>query len=78
MLSWVIATAGAGGPLAPARRHAAATYRNRAARRAEALQGLLPSVLVCLVGAVAGLIYVTAVFTPVVALWRELALPGSD
>jgi type II secretory pathway component PulF len=78
MLSWVIATAGARGPLAPALRHAAATYRNRAARRAEALQALLPSVLLCAVGAEAGIIYVGAVFTPVIALWRDLALPMSD
>jgi type II secretory pathway component PulF len=78
MLSWVIATAGARGPLAPALRHAAATYRNRAARRAETLQALLPSILVCAVGTVAGIFYVAAVFTPVVALWRELAAPLSD
>lgn len=78
MLSWVIATSGAMGPLGPALRHSAATYRSRAARKAEMLQALLPSVLLCAVGAVAGIIYVMAVFTPVVALWRELALPGSD
>ncbi len=78
MLAWVIATSGARGPLAPALRHAAATYRSCASRRAEALQAVLPSVLLCAVGAVAGVVYILAVFTPVIALWRELALPGSD
>jgi general secretion pathway protein F len=78
MLAWVIATAGARGPLVPALRHAAATYRSRAARRAETLQSVLPSMLLIAVGLVAGFVYITVVFSPVVALWRELAMPGSD
>jgi general secretion pathway protein F len=78
MLAWVIATAGAGGPLVPALRHAAATYRSRAARRAETLQAVLPSVLLACVGLVAGFVYMLVVFSPVITLWRELAIPGSD
>ena len=79
MLCWVIATSG---PMRAARAGAAARRRDLSELaprgRPRRSRPLLPSVLLCTVGAVAGVIYVVAVFTPVVALWRELALPGSD
>jgi type II secretory pathway component PulF len=78
MLAWVIATAGARGPLAPALRHAAATYRARAARKAESLQAILPSVVLLVVGTAAGAIYALSVFKPVITLWYQLAIPVSD
>jgi type II secretory pathway component PulF len=78
MLAWVVATAGARGPLAPALRHAAATYRARAARKAETLQAILPSVVLVIVGMSAGAVYALSVFKPVITLWYQLAIPVSD
>ncbi|HEY2155930.1 MAG TPA: type II secretion system F family protein [Isosphaeraceae bacterium] len=78
MLAWVIATAGARGPLAPALRHAAATYRARAARKAETLQAILPSAVLVVVGIAAGSAYALSVFKPVITLWYQLAMPVSD
>lgn len=78
MLGWTIATAGAGGPLAPALRQAAASYRGRAERKAETLRAVLPAVLVGTVGLVAVALYATVVFGPLITFWRELAMPTSD
>jgi type II secretory pathway component PulF len=78
MLAWVLATTAARGPLASALRHTAATYRRRAARRAEAMLTLLPTILICVVGFSAAAVYAASVFQPVITLWFDLATPGSD
>ncbi len=78
MLAWVIATSGARGPLAPALRHAAATYRARAARKAEALQAILPSICLVVVGTGACAVYAVSVFKPLIMLWYQLAVPISE
>jgi general secretion pathway protein F len=78
MLAWVIATSGARGPLAPALRHAAATYRARAARKAESLQAILPSAMILIVGTGVCAVYALSVFKPLITLWYQLAVPVSD
>lgn len=78
MLAWVLAGAGGGGPLAPALRHAAETYRVRARRRAEAIQAVLPTLLICVVGALAAALYTLAVFGPITALWYDLSIPVNE
>ncbi len=78
MLAWIIASAGAREPLAPALRHAAATYRARAARKAETLQAILPSAVLLVVGTLAGAVYALSVFKPLITLWYQLAVPLSD
>jgi type II secretory pathway component PulF len=78
MLAWVLSTTSARGPLASALRHTAATYRRRAARKAEALLTILPTILLCVVGFTAAAIYAASVFQPVIMLWFDLAVLGSD
>ncbi len=78
MLAWVLATSGAGGALAPALRHAAGTYRLRSTRKAEVIQAALPSLVLCLVGAVAAMALIVAVLQPVASLWHGLSGPMPD
>lgn len=78
MLAWILATSSARGSLAPALRHAAEGYRRRAARRAEALRGALPTALVFLLGATTVIAYTALIFHPVVVLWQGLAAPGQE
>jgi general secretion pathway protein F len=75
MLTWVLATAESIGSLSPALKHAAITYRARAARQAEMLQSVLPAVILLCVGALAAVLYTTSVLEPLFMLWRGLAIP---
>lgn len=78
MLGWVLSTAPSVGSLSPALKHAAETYRLRSSRRAETLKSTLPALMLCVVGAFAAIIYITAVLQPVLTLWYELAIPRND
>jgi type II secretory pathway component PulF len=78
MLRWVLATTGARGALAPALRHAAATYRRRALRKAEAIQTILPTLMLFTIGVTAAIVYTVSVIQPIVTLWYSLAIPRSE
>jgi type II secretory pathway component PulF len=78
MLAWVLATSEAQGSLATALRHAGETYRGRASRKSETLRAMLPTLLLCVVGALAAILYTVAVFQPLTMLWHDLSIPGAD
>ncbi len=78
MLAWVLSTSTTVGSLAPALKHAAETYRQRAGRGAEMLKTTLPAVLLCVVGAVSAIVFIVAVLHPVLRLWYDLAIPIND
>lgn len=73
MLAWILRTGPEQGGLVPALRHAAEMYRQRARNRAELIRGLLPTLLVVIVGGGAVLLYALALYVPFTAMLRELA-----
>jgi len=78
MLAWVLATAGSVGALSPALKHAAETYRQRSARRAEAVKRSLPAVLLVVFGSIAVIGFTMAVIQPLITLWQDLAVPINE
>jgi type II secretory pathway component PulF len=78
MLAWVLATSEVQGSLAAALRHAGDTYRDRASRKSETLRAMLPTLLLCVVGALAAILYTVAVFQPLTTLLHDLSILGAD
>ena len=76
MLRWLMGAAGTRqGLLAPALRHAAETYRRRAADRADLIRVALPSLLLLAIGAGATLALTLTLIVPLSLLFRDLAAP---
>ncbi|HEX7447346.1 MAG TPA: type II secretion system F family protein [Pirellulales bacterium] len=75
LLGWLIATGQQRGALVPALRHAAASYRQRALRRAEALQVFLPVALTLGIGGTTALAYALLLFTPWINLLKTVSQP---
>lgn len=72
LLGWLMGAGHDREALVRALRHAAETYRRRAARRTAALRTTLPTVLLLGIGATATLLYTSALFAPWTALLRGL------
>lgn len=75
LLGWLIATGQQAGPLVPALRHAAAAYRQRATRRADAIQTFLPVSLTLGIGGTTVLAYALLLFGPWFSLLKALGQP---
>lgn len=75
LLGWLIATGQERGPLVPALRHAAVSYRQRAVRRAEAIQLYLPVALTLGIGGTTVLAYALLLFAPWFSLLRTISQP---
>lgn len=71
LLRWILVTS-RGGDLAASLRHAAATYRGRARRRADWIREALPTLLLLVVGAGATTLYTLALYVPLSNLLRNL------
>jgi type II secretory pathway component PulF len=78
MLAWVLSTAGSVGSLSPALKHAAETYRQRSARRADAVKRSLPAVLLVVFGSIAVIGFTMSVIQPLITLWQDLAVPINE
>ena len=75
LLGWLIATGQERGPLVPALRHAAVSYRQRAMRRAEAIQRYLPVAWSLGLGGTTVLVYALLLFGPWFSLLRTISQP---
>ena len=73
LLSWLMSRGGGEASLAASLRHAAATYRERAARKANTLRATLPAALLLGLGAATALLYALTLFAPWTALLRGLS-----
>ncbi len=74
LLRWLIATGIHHGDLVGALRHMAALYHRRAQIQAEKVRLLLPTLMICAIGASAALVYALTLFIPFVTLLEELAV----
>ena len=73
LLAWLMSRGGGEASLAASLRHAAATYRERAARKAAMLRATLPAALMIGLGASTALLYALTLFAPWTALLRGLS-----
>ena len=77
MLRWLMGAAGTRqGLLVPALRHAAETYRRRAADRTDLIRVALPTLLMLALGGTATLVLALTLIVPLSLLFRDLAMPG--
>ena len=64
LLRWLLATGARQGDLPAALKHLAQVYRRRAAHEAEKVRVLLPTLLLCAIGASATFVYALTLFLP--------------
>ncbi|HWE37983.1 MAG TPA: type II secretion system F family protein [Isosphaeraceae bacterium] len=72
LLRWMLVACQARGDFAASLRHAAATYRRRALRRADWIREALPTLLLLVIGAGATALYTLALFVPLSILLQNL------
>lgn len=75
LLGWLVATGPAAGDFPMALRQMAGRYRLEAFLQSEKIRVLVPTILLCGVGASATLIYALVLFLPMSTLWNSLATP---
>ncbi|MGE3820165.1 MAG: type II secretion system F family protein [Isosphaeraceae bacterium] len=75
MLGWLVATGPATGDFPGALRQMASRYRREALLRSEKIRVLVPTLMLCGIGASATMLYALALFLPISTLWNSLATP---